>query len=867
MDDKSTDAAWDSLQGDESPNRPSHRSLQQPGNPEAGPKQKHFQIGITGKVIALISTILVISLITTGWVAYYKFNSILINNSMETSSAETRLAGVRFLSHLQELQHDTHFLSRTPPVQGVIRAQNAGGIDPKDQSSEQEWQNRLATIFIELLSAKPEYLQVRYIGIQNDGLELVRVNRVGHAIVVAKTEELQHKIHSVNFKKTISLPQDSLYLSELNLNREKGQVTLPRIPVIRAAIPIFDKITNQPFGVIIVNADMRRIFEQLNASVSIGQTLYVTNDQGDFLLHPDPGKAYAFEFGGRHTLQDAFPVAGKIFDSGSDERLMTIWTSKTDQKWAINARRVAFDTFHPDRYLVFATTMLYADVIADSVNIRDQSIPLIFILLFVAIGASTYLAKSLTRPIRQITAAVEAFSQGDTNINLPKGSNDESDILARTFETMLNQVNERTQSFEDEIASHERTSQELKIAKELAEDTERSKSEFLANMSHEIRTPMTAILGFSDLLLDPEQTTAERRNCIQSVRRSGEHLLTIINDILDLSKIQAGKMDIEQVRCSPMQIVAEVASLMRPRALEKGIQFNTEYPGSMPDAITSDPTRLRQILLNLTSNAIKFTEEGGVRIVTKFTDSRDNQPPHLRFEVMDTGIGMSPEQQVLLFQAFAQADTSTTRKFGGTGLGLIISKTLAEKLGGDITIQSNQGEGTTFVATVQTGPLEGVKMIDRPHEVGHEQLLTSKADKPIQLTARILLAEDGVDNQRLISFMLKKAGADVTVVENGQLAVDQAMAEHQDGIPYDVILMDMQMPVLDGYGATRYLRESGYKGTIIALTAHAMSTERNKCLQAGCTDYATKPINKPVLFSLINQYTDPKNTDQSSSAA
>jgi len=395
-----------------------------------------------------------------------------------------------------------------------------------------------------------------------------------------------------------------------------------------------------------------------------------------------------------------------------------------------------------------------------------------------------------------------------------------------------------------------------------AEAASRAKSEFLANMSHEIRTPMTAILGFSDVLLG-SATDRERLDAVTTIKQNGKHLIGIINDILDLSKIEAGKLEVERIQHSPCQIVSEVVSLMRVRANAKNLPLDVEYDGPIPQAIQSDPTRLRQILINLIGNAIKFTEVGKVRLVARLLDAESDEPK-MQFEVVDSGIGMTEEQIARLFKPFHQADSSTTRKFGGTGLGLTISKRLAEKLGGDIAVTSTPGEGSTFTVTVGTGPLDGVKLLDNPVEA---QVSTEPDKKPTapktKLDCRVLLAEDGPDNQRLIAFLLKKAGADVTLAENGQIAHDLALAARDQRTPFDVILMDMQMPVMDGYDATGRLREAGYAGPIIALTAHAMSTDRDKCLNAGCDDYLAKPINHRKLISVVTEYASPRELHKS----
>jgi len=402
-----------------------------------------------------------------------------------------------------------------------------------------------------------------------------------------------------------------------------------------------------------------------------------------------------------------------------------------------------------------------------------------------------------------------------------------------------------------DVTLHKQAEDELREAKRAAEAADRSKSEFLANMSHEIRTPMTAILGFSDVLTgrvtDPESVDA-----IEIIRRNGEHLLEIINGILDLSKIEAGKVEIEQIDCSICRLVADVASLMRVRADAKGLTLDIEFSGPIPESIRTDPTRLRQILINLIGNAVKFTETGGVRLVTGMLHA-DGSEPKMQFSVIDTGIGMSDEAMANVFRPFTQADTSTTRQFGGTGLGLSIGKRLAGILGGDIAVSSTPGEGSTFSLSVATGPCDGVRTLQNPAESILAPRRSSRipSHSEMDLDCRILLAEDGPDNQRLIAFILKKAGAEVTVAENGQVAVDQARAAELCGEPFDLILMDMQMPVLDGYQATRQLRREGYARPIIALTAHAMQGDRQKCFDAGCDDYATKPIDRHALIGMI----------------
>jgi PAS domain S-box-containing protein len=411
----------------------------------------------------------------------------------------------------------------------------------------------------------------------------------------------------------------------------------------------------------------------------------------------------------------------------------------------------------------------------------------------------------------------------------------------------------------------------LEQARHAAESATRAKSQFLANMSHEIRTPMTAILGFADLLREPGQSDEERTRCAETIRRNADHLLSLLNDILDLSKIEAGRMSVEQIKCRPCGLVQDVATLTRQRAKEKGIDFDVIFDTPIPETISGDPVRIRQILLNLVGNSIKFTDEGHVQLHVWMQDVETE--PSLHFKIVDTGIGMSEEQTARLFRPFTQADSTTTRQFGGTGLGLSICKRLVEMMGGNIKVTSVVGLGSTFSFYLPTGDLDDCSWVEsysQPVTTAPTNIETNAG----RLAARVLLAEDGVDNRRLISYHLQKAGATVVHTENGKDAVQQALLAAQLNQPFDIILMDMQMPIMDGYQATGELRQHGYRRPIVALTAHAMSGDREKCINAGCDDYLTKPIVPHDLldtvrrFSALNQDSaSPSDEDQTTSKA
>ncbi|MCD4728391.1 MAG: PAS domain S-box protein [Pirellulales bacterium] len=397
-----------------------------------------------------------------------------------------------------------------------------------------------------------------------------------------------------------------------------------------------------------------------------------------------------------------------------------------------------------------------------------------------------------------------------------------------------------------DITVRRQMEQELRQAKETAESATQAKSQFLARMSHEIRTPMTSILGYTDLMMNPDSNQSSRHNYLAVIRRNGEHLLGLINDILDLSKIEAGKFTLDLRPCNLVSLLADVASVVRSRAEQHGISLSVEYETELPETIVTDVARLRQALINLTSNAVKFTQQGSVRIVTSLLPNWQGQPA-VRVQVIDTGIGIREEMLPKLFEPFAQGDESVFRQFGGTGLGLGISRHIVTMLGGELAAASVWGKGSNFNLTVPVGDLDGVHMLKNPAEAEHENTAHSEKQSSKALEGlHVLLVEDGYDNRELIRTVLCAAGATVAIVENGQEAVGKAEAG-----TFDVILMDMNMPVMDGYEATRVLRERGYERPILALTANAMSSDETQCLAAGCNQHLTKPIDRVRLIHTI----------------
>lgn len=381
----------------------------------------------------------------------------------------------------------------------------------------------------------------------------------------------------------------------------------------------------------------------------------------------------------------------------------------------------------------------------------------------------------------------------------------------------------------------------LLSASALLKTREKAKSDFLANMSHELRTPLGIVIGMTDSLANGLIPLEEKQKVWDIIKRNGQQLLRLIDDILDFSKVDASRLTIEKINFSLRDLILAIVEDFSPRARERGIKIETDFDANANDVINSDPVRIRQVLVNLIGNAVKFTPKGTILI--KSHKSLDNQA---RVTVTDTGIGLTPDQQSVLFSDFTQGDSSHTRKYGGTGLGLSLSRKLARLLGGEVRlVQSAAGHGSTFEFIFATNSSSG--RINVSTKATH-----SKKDSLTRQSAKLLLAEDSPDNVTLIKTYLKKSNIDVTIATNGVEAVELVKDNR-----FDVILMDIQMPLMDGYQATQTIRETNQNVPIIALTAHALAEHRAEALKSGFTDFLTKPINRELLIETVEKYLQP----------
>ncbi|MEP0355292.1 ATP-binding protein [Paraglaciecola sp.] len=506
------------------------------------------------------------------------------------------------------------------------------------------------------------------------------------------------------------------------------------------------------------------------------------------------------------------------------------------------------------------SNLQFVVILQDSIGVWLQTrnafmielLPFFIVGILLALLGSFFIARSITRPVSRLLEVAQLVASGSYTEKINISEKSELGELAKEFSNMQHAVMEREQKIKDQ-AEEIRQTHVIKYQVELAQKEQNlaasateAKSLFLANVSHEIRTPLNSVVGYSAILNDPTASPKEKNKAIQAVHSGGQYLLNIVNDVLDLSKIEAGKIQLNKTETSLVHMLDEVASHIEGFALEKHLIFNLKLNFPLPEKFITDGTRLKQILLNLCNNAIKFTQEGQVDVQIHL----DSYRRRLIFVISDTGPGMSDEQQLRLFTAFSQGNQAINRKYGGTGLGLYISKQLIEMLGGHIKVTSQEGKGSQFAVYLPWHEADEKSMLTSNQQVDILRCLEVKNELHIpKLSGRVLAVDDNQDNRDLVAYLLSKTGLELVLAEDGEQALK--FAQHQ---VFDLILMDMQMPVLDGLQTTTILKERGVKSPVIMLTANVDRGSKQQVFNAGAVEHFAKPIDTTKFYNLLSKY-------------
>jgi PAS domain S-box-containing protein len=917
-----------------------------------------MRISIVHKLSLSAMFLVLLSSVMVGALFFSKTTELLVEDALEDISEEILNAGSRLQVHIEAQHEDVVFLANTPPIQGMLRAlMTTGRYDRQGKSSYQQWVQRLQSIFVAMLKSKPVYLKLRFI--DKNGQELIVAGRDGEHIVVVDDEQLQNKANRTYVRDTLRLPAGSVYLSDINLNREYGKISEPRQEVMRIATPVYDEKNGVLAGMLLINAEIGHELREIQNNIQdASRNIYITNDRGGYLLHPDASQTYGFDLGKRYRIQEDIPQLAKLFLPNNLDTNFILYPDDTDGQHVVNFTKIPFDPARPERFIAVGITQLHSGIVEKQVAVLNEVLLLALVLAAAVTLIAVLFAFRLARPIKQITQVMDDYAhQRDPTAIMPVNQNDEIGVLARSYEFLMCQVdnahanlNEVNSDLEEMV--HERT-QELELSEirqrsiikhmvdglitidgkgivesfnsaaekifgfqanevignninmlmpepyfsehdsylenyhqtgekkiigigrevegqrkdgstfpmELAvsemmvngqklytgqvrditerKQMDRMKNEFISTVSHELRTPLTSIRGSLGLIAGgavgevPEQA----QEMLKIAGNNTERLLLLINDILDIQKIESGQMAFKFQSLNLMPFLEQALKDNAAYGEQHGVKFviANKLAGSH---VYADKNRMMQVMANLLSNAAKFSPENETVEVSVARYHDD----FIRISVTDHGAGVPEAFQPKLFDKFTQADSSDTRKKGGTGLGLSISKVIVEKHGGRIGFVSHEGVGATFY-------------VELPELVGEIQQDNDDVfrELPKQHLPCVLIVEDDPDIAALITRMLAEGGYDSDIAYDA----DEARQKLRDRPgQYKIITLDLALPGEDGVSLLEDLRRKAETRDIPVVVVSVKADEAKRNLYGGAigvVDWLSKPIDPQRLIDAVKQ--------------
>ncbi len=797
---------------------------------------------LPGKFALMAFIIAGIGILGTALFSYQDAATLLRQQSVERISGELQRLTIGLKESIERMRFDAQRIARSDAVAGYYRAELGGGYDDEFNMTQSLWKKRIQLELNSLLEQRPEYLQICYIGIADDGLEIVRVERNNNEIINVPENKLQHKGHYDYVRKTKKLLQGEQFVSAVELNRKFGRIVFPVQPVIRVAAPVYTP-KGQVFGVVVINVNFDKITSPfLRAPKDVAYI--ITDNKGDYLFHRNKSRRFTQALGGDAGLKKDYPEFEllKKADQGVAYRAINL----PDISATLIIRYLYYDPLDPSKYLLVGALTSHTVIDQQARGFGQRLMIGVILVVIILSIAMAVLAEYLLRPIQSLTDAANRIASGDDDMAIPVINRaDDLGLLAKSFNTMLAHLNqsrydlrELADSLEEQVK--ERTL-DLQAALEKAEVSARIKSEFLATMSHEIRTPMNGVIGMLDLLAT-SKLNKEQQHRLKLARNSANALLSLINDILDFSKVEAGKLELEIIDFDLRSMLGDFAEAMAVQAQQKGLEVILDIKNIEESVVKGDPGRIRQLLTNLVGNSIKFTEQGNIIIFVELIQDglqKDQTQLQMHCKISDTGIGIPVDKIEFLFDSFSQVDSSTTRKYGGTGLGLAIVKKICTLMGGDIKVSSEEGKGSCF---------EFYLYLQRSNS---SHIVMPEFDVK---TLNLLVVDDNAINREVLCSQLEYWGISVVEAENAETALKICEQRIKTDIPFfDIALLDMQMPVMDGAELGRRLQADPRFKTmkLVMMTSMNHRGDARFFAELGFSAYFPKPATTQDLFNAL----------------